>query len=229
MKNSQKSKDSFLRMIENEAQNDENIGFKRALVLDCPTRWNSTYFMIQRLLILRIPLTRFIASENSTLSATSEDRWIELTKLDWEIATELSILLVDFDKITRMISGAKYPTFSQCIPLYNSVLDLLQKFKIQYQNWINGINNPYHELGSSELEDFKEGVIHAVHKMDNYYSIQSDLTICAVILDPRFNAAYYRNTADANPGETQQQFAQRVNGQIMSAITEVKHYYLALG
>lgn len=44
----------------------------KSLITDCPTRWNSTLFMIERLLDVRVPLTDVLISQKIDNLAGSE-------------------------------------------------------------------------------------------------------------------------------------------------------------
>lgn len=85
--------------------------------LDCSTRWNSTYFLIQRALRLRAALT--VQFEQLKLPLDDED---------WKSFTELDAFFNRFDKATNLCCADKYPTLSLVVPIYNVLMNQLSAF-----------------------------------------------------------------------------------------------------
>ena len=77
------------------------VDCSKGLLLDCPTRWNSTFMMIQRALVYKVVFSRLGRSDTST-STLTEEEWSRLAKI--------SDLLRPFDLITKQFSGRNYPT-----------------------------------------------------------------------------------------------------------------------
>ena len=79
-----------------------NIPYSKRLVLDCPTRWNSTYFMLTIALLYKDVFAR--------LSVREKQYKIEILGEDWRLAAILQDNLKLFYQVTEMFSGTKYPT-----------------------------------------------------------------------------------------------------------------------
>lgn len=95
-----------------EYEEDETFNFSDVVIptdllpiMDCPSRWNSTYFFLKRVLKLRHPL-----NENAK---EHELRKYEMEVDEWEVLREIFLFLKDFALITSYIEGSNYPT-SQC-------------------------------------------------------------------------------------------------------------------
>ena len=76
---------------------------------DVATRWNSQFYMLQRLLEIRISLTHVL----STFPSAPEN----LDTNEWEIISDAVKILEPFEAITRELSGEKFVTASLIIPL----------------------------------------------------------------------------------------------------------------
>ncbi|CAB4380024.1 unnamed protein product [Rhizophagus irregularis] len=83
-------------------------------------RWNSTYMMLKRALELQKPLhdTTMIERELEEFSISTEE---------WNQMKELCRVFEIFHKATVEMSKAQYITLSSSIPVYNILLDHLEK------------------------------------------------------------------------------------------------------
>lgn len=97
----------------------EDVKFKAPLP-DCATRWNYTYYMIDRALEIK-PFLVHLKSGLKTL----EDNWP--TDEEWEILIELANLLVPFASITKVISASNYPTIGETKMLFTGLKAHLNK------------------------------------------------------------------------------------------------------
>ncbi|XP_019161967.1 PREDICTED: zinc finger BED domain-containing protein RICESLEEPER 2-like [Ipomoea nil] len=92
---------------------------KTSLCLDVPTRWNSTYLMLQSALIYQKVFDDYEYSDNSFKSYMGDSI---PTSLDWESVNNLVKLLKCFYEMTIRISGSPYVTantfFSEISYLY---------------------------------------------------------------------------------------------------------------
>lgn len=77
------------------------LGGKK-LILDCPTRWNSTYQMLSVAMHFKEVFPRFQDREPSYTTLPDDD--------DWEKVEKVSKLLEVFNVVTNIISGSEYPT-----------------------------------------------------------------------------------------------------------------------
>jgi hypothetical protein len=142
----------------------------KALSLDMPVRWNSTYRMVDSALELQIPITAHCASQ--TLDMSMRD--IQLTSPDWLQLAELRELFLIFVRPSTKMQGSQYPTLNYVIPQY---ILMLQKLKILQR-----------KVGDNS--QIGQACTAAINKLDNYYTLatsqrESHSTI-ATICDPRY-------------------------------------------
>ena len=83
----------------------------KKLVRDCPTRWSSTYLMVDRLLSVKSALSRVI----------QELGWDDLANSEWKTLQALRDLLHPFAQFTALVSGEEFTTISSVLP---SIMDL---------------------------------------------------------------------------------------------------------
>ncbi|KAG2224754.1 hypothetical protein INT45_005278 [Circinella minor] len=104
---------------EGESSQPVRIIESRELILDTPTRWNSTYYMIARALVVK-------QAYNRTLRGIPELQKFELTDDEWQCLQKISELLFEFARLTPLISGESYPTMNLVITAYNRLLNVLE-------------------------------------------------------------------------------------------------------
>ncbi|XP_046868451.1 zinc finger BED domain-containing protein 4-like [Drosophila willistoni] len=94
-----------------------------SLLQEVSTRWNSAYYMLQRVLLTRDPLTAtLLKCQNAPIPHTENN---------FRIIQDLCLLLEPFDKATKHVSAAKSVTISLIIPatfaLTQSLEELTEK------------------------------------------------------------------------------------------------------
>lgn len=139
------------------------------LIQECPTRWNSAYDMIQRLVEQKAALSLVL------VSVTQIDNF---TPLEWIKAAQFATTMKPFKEVTVMMSADRYPTISMVIP----VLNVLRKMMIQ--NATGG----FVELQDALLQQMER-------RWPNYERGQIH-SICTV-LDPRFKTIVFSNLYNA--------------------------------
>ena len=130
------------------------------LILDVPTRWNSTYFMLKRAIKYRrafIKLETF-DKKGYKMAPTAEE---------WTRADNICCFLGQFVVITSLMSGTNYPT---------SNLYIYQVWKIH--DWLQ-MNE------ESEDEIVRYMVPPMIEKFDKYWDQVSGVFAMAAV-DPRF-------------------------------------------
>ena len=79
----------------------------KKLVGSCPTRWSSSYLVIERVLAVRVSLTRVL----------EELEWDNLATSEWKTLENILKLLKPFAQYTALSSGEDYSTLSSVIPI----------------------------------------------------------------------------------------------------------------
>ncbi|XP_065634594.1 zinc finger BED domain-containing protein RICESLEEPER 3-like [Quercus suber] len=99
-----------------------HIASTKELVLDCRTRWNSTYLMLSTALIYKDVFPSLLCCEPQYQFAQ--------TNRDWEVAQIVCEKLGYFHKVTELLSGTAYPTANHYFP---SVFRL----KLELNQWLS--------------------------------------------------------------------------------------------
>ena len=101
-------------------QSEMNVVGKK-LVRDCVTQWNSSYFMLDRLVKLRWPVTAVLSDETDTRS----DQFLDLKTEQWNISAQLLKVLEPFDIATTSFSYEENPSLSCVLPVLHGLMEKL--------------------------------------------------------------------------------------------------------
>lgn len=117
---------TFFRRSTQSRENFDNIQLElgltpKKMMLECSTRWNSLYTMLERALELQLPITTFMRHMSKKDKASEKLKPID--DEDWELVAGTVKLLKPLYTITVQMSGQKYVTGSQSIPEARSVSD----------------------------------------------------------------------------------------------------------
>lgn len=93
---------------------------QHCLIQHVKTRWNSSFYMLQRLCEQR-QAVQGVLGDRATTSKQQASQF-ELAESDWSLMEGLEKVLKPFDTATNLISGEKYPTISIVQPLVQSLL-----------------------------------------------------------------------------------------------------------
>ena len=157
-----------------ERQETMNMKQKR-LQQECPTRWNSTYYMIQTLLENRWPVTAVLADETFT---KRQHRYLELSSDNWMILEELVKSLHPLEIATTFMSAEYNASLSSVIPVIHGLTSQLV---------------PAND-DSSVIKQFKNTVVAALKRrwsLENADPCQ--ISMLATVLDPRFRNLKFLN------------------------------------
>lgn len=94
-----------------------SLNTTRGLANDCPTRWNSTFHMIESFLASKNLLAKLFGEKNLlNIRKDLVDKLgsFELQRNDWLLLLDLHIVLKPFELATRLMSGKQYPTVGLC-------------------------------------------------------------------------------------------------------------------
>ena len=105
-----------------EAAAQLNLGHEKRLVLDCKTRWNSTYLMLSVALNYK-DVFYHLKQRDSQYKTIIEET-------DWDLAKEMCDKLKIFHSVTEMFSGTKYPTSNLFFPK-------ICEIKLSLRKWLS--------------------------------------------------------------------------------------------
>jgi len=136
-----------------------DIDAKTALCIDVPTRWNSTFFMLESALkYKRVFGSLHLVDENYKYCLCDEK---------WKRVKKICVFLLPFYEITNMISATSYPTSNlYFLQVWNIQTLLLESLK--YEDEV--------------IRDMAERML---VKFDKYWDKYSTVLAFGAILDPR--------------------------------------------
>lgn len=141
------------------------------------TRWNSTLYAFQRLIILKPAIsmlkTSLINDRNSRVRKEG-DKLEELypTSHEWKIIKEMVELLSPFESVTRLLSGATYPTIGLTYPSLCNLKEILAtEFILSFETDVA------ENCRNAILED-----------LQSRWEFPQELCLKGSFLDPRFKS-----------------------------------------
>ncbi|RVE41085.1 hypothetical protein evm_014266 [Chilo suppressalis] len=160
-----------LHKIQKEQLNQECL----SVIQECSTRWNSTFYMLQRMIRIQDSLCLYASKHN--ISQLSPEEWLQLKKI--------VTILQPFEEITRNMSDNN-TSISSVIPLIHTLKytlrlhtegnkqDTNEKFKSIIKSTIDQLNSRFSDLQSN-----------------NFFAI-------ATYLDPRYKTNFFNEVAKQN-------------------------------
>lgn len=159
----------------------ETVGIesKAGLILDVPTRWNSTHLMLERAIMYKEAF-RHLAEVDTSYKFLPSD-------VEWSRAELIFELLTPFAVMTNLISGSSYPTANL---YFNQVW--------QIEMWLRNHQD-------SDDDDIYMMVKGMQEKFDKYWHEYNDILAVAAVFDPRMKFTFLRycfNSLDATTSES---------------------------
>lgn len=162
------SSQALIRLNDNQVKGGHPI---LKLKQDCPTRWNSTYDMINRILKIKEPVLSTLAVINNDLN--------NITNNEWNILDHLCKLLKIFYDITNEISCEKFVSISKVLIFSKAMSDYVLVYcndqSMPYE--INSVANILHTKLKQRFNQFDD----------------NDVVIQSTLLDPRFKKQGFVN------------------------------------
>ncbi|KAG2702548.1 hypothetical protein I3760_06G095200 [Carya illinoinensis] len=155
VKGSQTRKVKFL-----DSTNQMSLDSKKGLRQDVPTRWNSTYLMLESVIFYRHAFSHLKLTDSNFKYCPSNDEWEKVEKIKG--------LLSVFYEATCDFYGTKYPTANLYFPAVFLIYFTLKRY---YQG-----EDDYMKRMSCQM----------LTKFEKYWSEFNVLLAIAVILDPRY-------------------------------------------
>lgn len=155
----------------------EKIESKSLLCLDVPTRWNSTYMMLDAAIKFQKAFERFEEHDPFFSSELNQvdGREGKPRDEDWEKVKSLTELLENFYDLTKNVSGSLYVTSNV------------------YFHEISNISCLLKEWCTSDNFDFSDMAMKMKEKCDKYWGKAEKLNILIfipIVLDPRYKFEY---------------------------------------
>jgi len=97
---------------------------EKKLVQEVATRWNSSFYMLERLLEMRWPVSAVLSDERVTKRS---DRCLDLKSEQWTLTEELVKVLSPFEVATTFFSYEENTSLSCVLPILHGLIDGLQK------------------------------------------------------------------------------------------------------
>src|SRR3990170_4252279 len=143
------------------------------------TRWNSTFYAYERLLLLKsaiITLKETLLQDKNNKNQREGELLEEMlpTTNEWKVIKELTELLNPFEMATRLLSGQQYPTLSLIYPTMLSLKNLLL--------------TDFNHFKSSEAKLVRDEI---QEDLSIRWDYPEDMGIYAAFYDPRFKDLYF--------------------------------------
>ena len=141
-------------------QQQMNITGKK-LINSCPTRWNSTYEMLDRILKLWWPITAVFSDETVTKRS---DRYLELRTEQWKLTEDIVDVLEPFAIATTFFSYEENVSISSDFAILHRLLDKLGPNKDAASD--SKIIKEFKETVASEISQrFELQSLHSAHPL----------------------------------------------------------------
>ena len=95
------------------------------VIQDVSTRWNSVFYMLQRLVRLKLPIMAVL--EDDSVTPKPEHRALLLKDKMWILAEDLVKVLTPAERATALLGGQNYVTVAFVLPIISSLVKHLQK------------------------------------------------------------------------------------------------------
>ncbi|KAJ8923089.1 hypothetical protein NQ315_001641 [Exocentrus adspersus] len=148
----------------------------KKLILDFPTRWNSTFDMIQRLLELKDAISSSITELESSTNTPV------ITEEEWQLLKDIKVVLEPMDSATKIMSEQNYICISSIIIL------------------TEGLERVYKDMEKRELSTLALDVVREFLKgvQIRFGDLEmSETLLISTFLDPRFKNVGFSSDAVA--------------------------------
>ena len=122
--------------------------------------------------MLKGPIEMFITNEKSVTDCS-------FTPEDWELISEVTILLKPLEQLTKYLSKSHYVSISMVLPAYAACIEEIRTIAVEY---------PALKIAQQKIEK----------KLQKYYdsTMSKNIYYIATILDPRFKLLHFKGRRD---------------------------------
>ena len=160
---------------------------KHKLLSDCPTRWNSTYYMLTRLLEQKPAIT--------VMCASSDGPSVSLSSPEWCMMSKLIQILKPLEEAARELSTEQRVSCSKVIPLLNALLFELRKNVVDDdETQVPESQGSSGRHSSEESQQVISDLIASIEQRCLNYDEDRIFSVCT-LLDPRFKEVCFTSTA----------------------------------
>ncbi|GKC09565.1 zinc finger BED domain-containing protein RICESLEEPER 2-like protein [Tanacetum coccineum] len=121
---------------------------ERKLILDCKTRWNSTYKMLSTAILFKEAFSMYEVRDPLYKHCPSDD--------DWEKIESICETLQAFDSCTNIISGSDYPTSNLYFGEVQYIKQVLDRQFNDYREWLTKMDIYTREEIDQKNKDLNE-------------------------------------------------------------------------
>lgn len=139
----------------------------KRLIQSVATRWNSVYYMLDR-------ITELKEEVRASLAALGKEDWPMLSNQEFEYVGELLNILAPLESVTVLMSAEKHVTLSSVIIITNSIRDLYKEMNNKTEGLIS-------DLSKSVIQKILSGIEMRFKNLEN-----SSTLLLSTLLDPRF-------------------------------------------
>lgn len=193
------SNNKLLKYQENEG-NDNPL----KVILDVVTRWNSTYYMLERFIQLEEAIKSTIAIIEKELPVLTVD--------EWKIIKELCLALKPFDDASKTLSGDKYCTTALVIPICSGLQNIYLKLLNQRR---------FSEVVNDVVQLFHSGLQQRLGNVE-----RSNTLSTSTFLDPKFKQIAFSDKVIAE--STKNRLTELIAKKIREETSECKNNIIVL-
>jgi len=156
----------------------DHVGVKSLkILLDVPTRWNSTHRMMERVIYLHKAIDRYVLDNTGDLTI--------ITKKEWELVELLCAFLWPFKHCTDALEATRKPEVDRVFWAYNRMFNEIDDFKATLERR-QARRQPWSGVLLTALEGMSA-------KLRKYYkrTESPSVYVDAMVLHPRMKAAIF--------------------------------------
>lgn len=153
------------------------------LIQDVAVRWNSSYFMVERLLEQRWPVVATLSDPEVTQRGK---QYLDLKNDQWILLDELKEVLKPYEQATIFLSGQSYVTASVLPPLLKGLLKSTQN-----RSFDSAAVNLFQNSAEEEILSRWQPEVSA------FQEDGKNVSLIAAALDPRFRKLKFLSPEDA--------------------------------